>query len=828
MRLSFAAVVAVLSIAACSPAPAPEDLSAEIGGFDHLEGYYDLYWDAAKGRLIIRIVDFDTDFLYQSSLARGIGSNDIGLDRGQLGATRVVSFQRSGPKVLLMEKNLRYRAVTDDVDERRAVDESFARSVVWGFEVLGEMDGSVYVDGTDFFLRDAHGIVPWLEKAGEGTYQLDATRSAIYMPRSKAFPDNTEVEAVVSFTGKPTGTFLPTVVPDPTTITVHMHHSFIRLPDDKYSKVKYDPRAGIIGLDYGSNGFLDYATAIGEPLTIAYGRRHRLQKKDPAAAISEAVEPIVYYVDRAAPEPVRAALIEGASWWNEAFEAAGYKDAFRVELMPEGADPMDVRYNVIQWVHRSTRGWSYGSSVLDPRTGEIMKGHVTLGSLRVRQDYLIAEGLLAPYDDDSIPDKMLEMSLARIRQLAAHEVGHTLGFEHNFAASTQDRSSVMDYPFPLIRFDAAGDLDLSDAYGRGIGDWDKRVVLYAYQDFPDDENADLGRDRIIAETLASGLKYVSDEDSRDVGTAQPDGNLWDNGPDAIDELNHLLRVRKYALGRFSEKDIRMGRPLATLEEVLVPVYLLHRYQLQAVGKLIGGQYFSYAMRGDGQTATRQVSPVKQRAAVTALLGTLDPSLLRLPDALLALLPARPPGSAKSRETFPNHTGATFDPLGPAQSAAALTLEVLLNPARAARMVAANAVDQRMPGFHELTAALLAKTWFASRPEGVEAAIQRSVDDLALQRLLRLSADAAALPDVRAMALESVNTLDNWMTTRLQRETDSVWRAHYTLAQQTIRQAREDPSSLEKLPPPVVPPGSPVGSTVGLSSEAAIADHAIAY
>lgn len=800
-----------LWLAACGQPNGAGGLASEIGSFERFDGFYDLYWDEAKGRLIIRVDELDSEFIYQSSLARGIGSNDIGLDRGQLGSTRIVSFQRSGPKVLLMEKNLGYRATGDDADEQRTVEESFARSVVWGFDVLGEIDGDVYIDATEFLLRDAHGIGPWLEEAGEGSYQVDAKRSAIYLPRTKAFPDNSEIEAVVTYAGKPAGKLLPTVVPDPTSVTVHLHHSFIRLPDDAFEKVKYDPRSGLIGLAYGSNGFLDYATDIGEPLTVAYGRRHRLEKKDPSAEMSEAVEPIVYYVDRGAPEPVRSALVEGASWWNEAFEAAGYKDAFRVEMLPEGVDPMDVRYNVIQWVHRSTRGWSYGSSVLDPRSGEILKGHVTLGSLRVRQDYLIAEGLLAPYDGESVPPEMLDMSLARIRQLSAHEVGHTLGIEHNFAASTQDRASVMDYPFPLIRFGADGQLDLSDAYAVGMGEWDRRVILYAYQDFPDGVDADAERQRIVEETVSSGLKYVSDEDSRAIGTAHPDGNLWDNGAEAIEELTHLLRVRAYALERFSESVIRRGRPLATIEEALVPIYLLHRFQLEAVGKLVGGQYFNYAMKGDGQLATREVDPDKQREAIAALLVTLDPAVLRLPDSIVELLPARPPGFEKSRETFPNNTGSTFDPLGPARSAAALTVNVLLDPARGSRMAVANAMDSAMPGFHELTDSLLDRTWFASPRGGIDGAIQRATNIVVLEKLLLLSLDPAVPAEVRGIATGAVSTLEAWLSPGSGRQGGAVWRAHYLLARQMIEQARHDPASLEKLVPVTVPPGSPIGS-----------------
>ena len=518
-------------------------IEAKVKDLQHLDGFLDLYWDHQKGQLLLQIDRMGYEFIYQSSMARGVGSNDLGLDRGQLGMTRLVEFYRSGTKVLLIEKNTDYRAISDDKAEQAAVESSFGRSVVWGFELVAETDDSVLVDATTFFLRDAHNISTRLSRAQQGSYKVDDSRSAIYLPRTRAFPDNTEVEAIVSYTGqqkfneqgKSASDILATVVPDVNVVTVHLHHSFIRLPDDDYQPLPYDARAGIIGSPWG-NGFLDYAVPVGDPIQVLYGRRHRLQKVDPNAEISEAVEPIIYHLDPGVPEPIRSALLEGANWWNQAFEAAGYKNAFQVKLLPEDADPMDVRYNVIQWVHRSTRGWSYGSSIVDPRTGEILKGHVTLGSLRVRQDYLIAEGLLAPYDGDGIPDDMLEMSLARIRQLSAHEIGHTLGMEHNFAASVDDRSSVMDYPFPLIRFNADGSLDLSDAYDVGIGEWDKRTVLYAYQDFPAELDDAAQRRKILDETIASGLLYVADEDSRNAGAANPLGNLWDNGADALVEL----------------------------------------------------------------------------------------------------------------------------------------------------------------------------------------------------------------------------------------------------------------------------------------------------
>jgi len=792
-----------LLVFGCAPLVHAAD-SLDLDGFERIEGFIDLYWDEDGGRVLLDVAEINQPFIYQSSLPRGIGSNDLGLDRGQLGNTRVVRFVRSGPKVLLVEDNLAYRAVSDDADERQAIDESFARSVIWGFEDLDPSPDNTIIDATTFIVRDAHGVSNRLSRSGEGAYSLDAARSAIFMPRTKGFPDNTEAEAVVTLTGQSTGPHLRTVTPDASAVTVHIHHSFIRLPDDGYEPLAYDPRGGVIGLRYESGGYADYATAIGDNMTVDFGRRHRLEKKDPTAEFSEAVEPITYYLDRGAPEPVRSALLDGARWWNQAFEAAGYKDAFQVKMLPEDADPMDVRYNVIQWVHRSTRGWSYGDSILDPRTGEILKGHVSLGSLRVRQDYLIAEGLLAPYETDSVPPEMLEMSLARIRQLSAHEVGHTIGFEHNFAASTQDRASVMDYPVPLINVRDDGTLDLSNAYDDKIGSWDKRTVLYAYQDFPDGVDTRAARQAIIGATIAAGFKYVSDADSRSVASAHPDGNLWDNGEDAIAELKHLLRVRAIALNNFSERNIRLGRPLATIEEVLVPLYLLHRFQIEAVGKLIGGQYFTYSLRGDGQATPEAVAATRQQQAIDSLIATLDPTILQLPAQLVAMIPPRPPNNPKSRETFSGANGVVFDAKAPAASSVALTLRVLLNPSRAARLAQTAA-----PGLVTVTDALLDASWHQKLSGGMTGAIQRQTNLQVLYGLLGLAFNSIADSEVRAIALNAVDGLDKWLSR--QSPKNSVVQAHYGFARFEIDRLRRDPSQFSLVTPVTVPPGSPIGS-----------------
>ncbi len=792
-----------LVLAACGDAPEPAPAAPEPD-LERLDGFVDLYWQEEAGKLLIGVDAFDEAFIYQSSLARGIGSNDLGFDRGQLGATHIVRFMRNGPRVLLLADNLDYRADSDNPLEAAAVGESFARSVLWGFDIVEERDGQVLVDGTAFFLRDAHGIGSGLEAAGEGSYKADESRSMIYLPRTKVFPDNSEVEAVITLTGSPTGPHLPTVVPDPTAITVHMHHSFIRLPDDGYERLPFDPRSGMIGLTFDEGGFADYATAIGDELTRNFGIRHRLEKQDPNAEISDPVEPIVYYLDPGTPEPVRSALLDGARWWNQAFEAAGYRNAFRVEVLPEGADPLDVRYNMIHWVHRSTRGWSYGYSIIDPRTGEILKGNVNLGSLRVRQDYLIAEGLLGPYSGDEVPDAMLDMALARIRQLSAHEVGHTLGFDHNFAASTQDRASVMDYPHPLIGFDPATGVSLANAYDDRIGQWDIRTVLYAYQDFADDADVAAERAAILEETIEAGFRYVADNDGRSVGTLHPHGSVWDNGDDPIAELAHLMRVRDHALARFPDNVIRPGRPLATVEEVLVPIYLLHRYQLAAVGKLIGGSYFSYALRGDGQDAITPVSAARQQEAIDALVATLDPAVLRVPDAIVENLPPRPPGYPPNRELFSGMTGGVFDPLAPAAAAADLTLGVLLHPHRAARMN-----RNGSPAFHELVDTLMSATWY-SEPAARDFPIQRQTSLLVLNHLLRLALATEVDPGVSAVALDAVLELRRRLEASDADDPES--RGYLRLAETRINAALDDPASIELLPEVEPPPGSPIGST----------------
>jgi len=801
-----AAAICALLVGAGSCGAQTGTIAEKTKDTQKLAGYFNLYWDVKAGKLWLEIDKWDTEFLYQSGLPAGVGSNDIGLDRGQLGATRMVRFERSGPKVLLVQENLNFRAVSNDGDERRAVHDSFAESVLWGFTSAAEEGGHVLVDATDFFLRDAHSVTAALKKTKQGTYKLDASRSAIYLPNTKSFPLNTEVEATLTFTGDEPGKWVRDVTPDPSAITVREHHSFVQLPPPGYKPRAYDPRSSFFGISY-----MDYATPVSEPIVKRWAARHRLAKKDPAAAMSEPVEPIVYYLDRGAPEPIRSALLEGARWWNQAFEAAGYKNAFRVEMLPEGADMMDLRYNVIQWVHRATRGWSYGMGVIDPRTGEVIKGHVTLGSLRVRQDYLIAEGLLAPYEKGKpVSPKMQAMALSRLRQLAAHEVGHTLGLEHNYSASTVNRSSVMDYPPPVAKLAADGSIDLGDAYATGIGEWDKVSIAWGYQDFPAGTDETLALNKTLLEAYGRGLRFLTDQDARPAGSSSSVAHLWDSGSNAVDELNQLMQVRAAALKRFGENNIREGAPLATIEDALVPIYMLHRYQVEAASKVVGGMDYTFASRGDGEIATKIVAPAEQRRALAAVLTTLKPSVLALPEPLLQLIPPRPPGYERGREHFKIHTGPAFDALAPAEAAAQQTLQFLFNPERAARLVEFHSRNATNPSLQEVLDAIIAATWKTPHPSGYQGEIARVVDDIVLFNLLSLATNDQATTQVRAIASQTAGTLKEWMLHNKLSIVDTSEQAHVLFAIKQVEQYQKDPKKLDLTTPSEPPDGPPIG------------------
>ncbi|SEG43646.1 protein of unknown function [Bryocella elongata] len=811
-------------------------IAARTANMQHKPGMIALDYDARAGKVYMEVPmtgnsahTESPEYIYATTLVHGTGSNDLGMDRGQLGgvgegpSSSLVKFVRSGPKVLLMQPNIRFRSSSDDPNVVKGVTDSFAESVMAGFTVQAEgPDGTLLLDATDFFVRDARGAAQVLNQMKQGQYRFDPARSALVPDEIKSFPKNIAVESVITVAseGGMTGRYVRDVTPNPSAMTVHERQMLIELPPPGFTPRKFSPRSG-----FSDHSYRDYTVPQGDDMEQQLIARFRLIKKDPNCKTScEAVQPIQYYVDNAAQEPLRSALLEGARWWDQAFQAAGWAPGtFKVDVLPNGADPMDIRYNMIQWVHRYTRGWSYGASITDPRTGEIIKGNVTLGSLRSRQDYMIAEAMLSPYKDgkalDPANDPMLKLVLQRIRQLAAHETGHTIGLAHNYAASTFPHAedvttSVMEYPHPWITVDKAGKIDTSHAYPVNIGIWDKTAIDYGYREFdkggkPVEDPAAL--EAILEKSEKTGMVFLTDQDARPLGSPSPIAHLWDNGTEPSEELLRTLQVREVAMKNFGINAIKNGEPLADLEDKLVVLYLFHRYQLEATIKEIGGLDYRANTRGDGQMMPTVVSDARQQAAIDAALKTLSPEVLTIPESLLAILPPRPVGTQKTRESFAAETGMTFDPIAVAESAADLTLQELFNPERDSRIVQ---YHMRNPpsktSLRVLMEAVSKET--ARRIDGghtMSSEVERAVEFRGLETMLGLAVDPAASSQVRAIALYHIeDLLKQWTTEPM--PTDSAEAIHRKAMIARIEDFKRSPDKFVPVKPIEAPPGMPIG------------------
>jgi len=763
------------------------------------EGYFNYHYNDDLGEIYLEVSELNKEFLYVHYLSSGLGSNDIGLDRGQIGDGVLVKFVKRGNKLLLIQTNQKFRANTDNELEKKSIEQAFVKSVLHGFPIKETKGNNYIIDLTPFLLLDTHGIAQTFKRKKEGIYKLDTKRSALWMENTKAFPKNVEFESLITFAGHPTGKNVRLVSPNATSLSFIQHHSFVELPENNYQPRVFDPRSGSYPMEY-----MDYATPIWEPIKKRFITRHHLEKKNPNKDLSEAKEPIIYYLDPGTPEPVRSALMEGAQWWNQAYEAIGFKDAFQVKILPKGADPLDLRYNVIQWVHRSTRGWSYGSTIIDPRTGEILKGHVSLGSLRIRQDFMIAQALMnQPFAErDDNYQQMLEMALARIRQLSAHEVGHTIGFAHNFAASTNNRASVMDYPHPTLTL-KNGEVDFSNAYATGIGEWDKVTVAYSYSEFEKKASEKDELNKILNNAFSKGYRYISDRDARAQGGAHGKAHLWDNGTNAYEELQNVLNIREKAIENFSEDNIRTGESYTVLEDVFVPLYFFHRFQTEAAVKMIGGLDYSYSVKGDQSEKVKHISKEDQEKALQIVLKTLEAKTLAIPVDKLSLFPPRSIGYSRSRESFKSKTGVSFDAFGAAGTASNMTLSLLLHPERANRLIQQKSLEIDNLGFQDVLNGLIRTTMAPIMETEYIEEVHRSIQFVALHHLMNLAAHKKSISQVKAMVNKAIDRLAKNCENKEDNQSKQLLRE--------INEFKKYPEKFVMKRTSMIPDGSPIGS-----------------
>jgi len=796
----------VLALAgASSPALAIETVQETLAGTERQDGLFPVHVDRREGEIFIALPSPDANglagrFIYVSGLETGLGSAPLGLDRAVSQGARMLVFRRVGNQVLVEVENARFRATTGSPEEQRAVRESFAYSTIWRGEVAAETaNGGFLINIAPFLARDDLQLAGALSE-GDRAFSFQPDLSIADTNFVRVFPRNIEMRSRLTFTAANPGDEVSNITPVSGNLSFIVRHSLIALPEAGFQQRRFDPRAGSFAMQV-----VDYSAPLGQPVVYELANRFRLDRVDPAADRSPVRNPITFYIDRGAPEPIRTALHEGVSWWSDAFDAAGFIDAFRVEMLPEGADPLDIRYNVVNWVNRATRGWSYGQVIEDPRTGEIIKGQVLLGSLRVRQDIMIFEALVgAGLTGTGDPNDPITAALARIRQLGAHEVGHAIGLAHNFAGSAQGRYSVMDYPAPRVRL-VDGLPDISDAYGVGVGRWDRFAVNWLYGAQTDAEAVP-----IMDAGLAEGLRYVGDGEARSVGDAHPVGSLWDDYSDPVAELDRIMEVRRVAVARFGPAAIGAGQPLSQLRRAFVPIWLLHRYQIEAASKVLGGVDFNYALNGDGLERATPVPAASQRAALEALLRTLDPSALGVPGTVLPTLSSAYSGNndrQTSIEVFPTAGGPVFDPLSATEVGAVVTLAGLLAPDRLNRLEIQNQAASDVPSAHDVIDAVIDQSFGFSGRES-DAGVRRRIATTTALALARLQRDADLSPTVSLALSERLATLAGSLGRGSSGGVQSDWArglARLLQDREALDAAIADQDRL-----PQVPPGMPIG------------------
>ena len=784
--------------------PAASSLAERVKDVERHAGFLPYYWDAKKGRLLLEIGALDQDFLYSVGLASGAGVLEASLDRGQLGEVQLVRWERVGPRVLLHAKQTAQRSTTSDRERSRVVAESFPTSIIAALDIVAEDPGRLLVDATDFLLRDVM-VGPILRGAELGDFRPDASRSALNFERTGAFPRNTELEAILTFASDNPKPAAAAVMPDGRTMSLRLHHSFFRLPESGYEPRFHDPRVGLLTLRY-----VDHTAPITEPIERYVSLRWRLKKKDPNAAISEPIEPIVYYLDLGMPEPERSVARRAALWWNRAFEKAGFKNALVIKDLPEGASFLDQRYSGIEWINRAERAWSIGDAQADPRTGEIVHAVARIDSHRRRTTSRIWWNATKPpslknggaclagdspdlsfaaADSPGLGIDEQDLVHQRLAYLVAHEVGHTLGFDHNWAATTFGWGSVMEYYGANIKV-KNGDLDFSDAYAKDIGLHDELMVHWGYTEEKDPAKLDA----IVRDYYAKGDIYPLESDPR--------WAEYDNGaPDTW--LRETLAARKIILDRFGAGQLKPGTFVSDLQQRFSLAYLYHRFGIQAAQQYVGGQFQTNAVAGDGQKPVEWVPLLKQRAALALLTEALSPGSLDIPERVEdALVPAAS-GTRPTRELFLSDSGNVFSLLSAARSLADLVIRPLLDPERAGRLTLPRD-PLKLP---DVTRALVEASWNQPPARGErEQALARVAQRSVLDALFDLAASKQTSPEARAVAL---STLEGLKTT-LPGLKLKWGAAHIGLALRDIGEFLDQPLSRKPQPGIAAPPGRPIG------------------